>query len=258
MHNSQSENLLLSSIPAEQRQHLFASCELIELEAGQVLCKRGAVIEHVYFPTTAVISLVMPVDDHSQLEVGLIGNEGMLGINRMLGVEDAPFGAVVQRGGTSLRVFAPLFITELENNKPLKNKLMCYLFVLMSQLIQTAGCHRFHVVEKRLSRLLLMIKDRAHSHEFHITQELLSQMLGVRRVGVTQAAQTLQERGLISYSRGNVIINNVQGLEGASCSCYQADKDVYARILGTHLPARHNGVLADNDVFTDTVLPSFT
>jgi CRP-like cAMP-binding protein len=234
VHKSRSENLLLSSIPDEQRQHLFASCELIELESSQVLFKRGSVIDHVYFPTTAVISLVMPVDEHSQLEVGLIGNEGMLGINVMLGVEDAPFGAVVQRGGTTLRMFAPLFVSELEQNSPLRTKLMCYLFVLMSQLIQTAGCHRFHVVEKRLARLLLMIKDRAHSPEFHITQELLSQMLGVRRVGVTQAAQALQERGLIRYSRGNVIINNVRGLEGASCSCYQADKDVYARILGPY------------------------
>lgn len=251
MHKSQAENLLLSGIPDEQRQQLFASCELIELETSQVLCERGAVIEHVYFPTTAVISLVMPVDDHSKLEVGLIGNEGMLGINRMLGVEDAPFGAVVQRGGTTLRMFAPLFVSELETNAPLKTKLMCYLFVLMSQLIQTAGCHRFHVVEKRLARLLLMIKDRAHSPEFHITQELLSQMLGVRRVGVTQAAQTLQERGLISYSRGNVIINNVRGLEGASCSCYQADKDVYARILGPHLPKRHNGLMPDKGEYAE-------
>lgn len=231
MHKSQAENLLLSGIPDEQRQHVFANCELIELNPGQVLCKRGSLIEHVYFPTTAVISLVMPVDDRSQLEVGLIGNEGMLGINLMLGVEDAPFGGVVQERGTSIRMFAPLFVSELENNLPFKTKLMRYLFVLMSQLIQTAGCHRFHVVEKRLARLLLMIKDRAHSTEFHITQELLSQMLGVRRVGVTEAAQSLQEQGLIRYSRGNVIIENVRGLEAASCSCYQADKDVYTRIM---------------------------
>ena len=231
MHKPQAKNLLLSGIPDEHRQHLFANCELIELESSQVLCERGSVIEHVYFPTTAVISLVMPVDDRSQLEVGLIGNEGMLGINLMLGVEDAPFGAIVQGGGTSIRMHAPLFISELDNNPPFKKTLLRYLFVLMSQLIQTAGCHRFHVVEKRLARLLLMIKDRTHSPEFHITQELLSQMLGVRRVGVTQAAQTLQERGLISYSRGNVFIQNVRGLEGASCSCYQADKDVYARIM---------------------------
>lgn len=231
MHKPQAKNLLLSGIPDEQRQHLFANCELIELEPGQVLCVRGSVIEHVYFPTTAVISLVMPVDDRSQLEVGLIGNEGMLGINLMLGVEKAPFGAIVQSGGTTIRMQAPLFVSELDNNSPFKKILLRYLFVLMSQLIQTAGCHRFHVVEKRLARLLLMIKDRTHSPEFYITQELLSQMLGVRRVGVTQAAQVLQERSLISYSRGNIFIQNVRGLEGASCSCYQADKDVYTRIM---------------------------
>ncbi|MDP2246879.1 MAG: helix-turn-helix domain-containing protein, partial [Nitrosomonadales bacterium] len=109
--------------------------------------------------------------------------------------------------------------------------LMRYLFVVMNQLIQASVCHRFHVVEERLARLLLMIKDRTHSTHFHITQESLSQMLGVRRVGVTKAAQTLQSQGFIKYSRGNVSIQDVQGLENASCNCYQLDKDVYERIL---------------------------
>ncbi len=236
MQTSQPQNLLMSGIPDQDRQHLLASCELIELELAHTLNERSAPIQYIYFPTTAVISLVMPIDNSSKLEFGLIGNEGMLGIHHMLGVDTAPFSAVVQAAGTAIRMNAALFLRELEKNAAFKVKLLRYLFVLMSQLIQTAGCHRFHVVEERLARLLLMIGDRTHSIDFHITQEQLAQMLGVRRVGVTKAAQSLQLQGLISYSRGNVCIQDLHGLEGAACSCYQADKDIYERILN-NLPA---------------------
>jgi CRP-like cAMP-binding protein len=194
----------------------------------------GKPIDHAYFPIDSSIALVMPMEGGSGLEAALIGNEGMLGVALMLGVEVAPFRAVVQGAGSALRITAPSFLRELEHSPSLKRQLNRYVYVLLSQLVQTATCTRFHVVLERLARLLLMISDRAHADEFHITQEVLAKMLGVRRVGVTKAASLLQKKKLISYSRGDVRILDIAGLEAASCACYQADKATYARIM--HFP----------------------
>jgi CRP-like cAMP-binding protein len=199
--------------------------------SADVLSNPGDRIRHVYFPTDSIISLVKPIDGGGSLEVGLVGNEGMLGITLMLGVNAAPFRALVQGGGPALRIAAPLFLHELEQNPALQRELKRYLFVSFSQLVQSATCNRFHVVEERLARLLLMIRDRTNSESLHVTHELLAQMLGVRRVGVTKAAGALQKRRLISYSRGEVRIHDLGGLEAASCGCYRADKETYARIL---------------------------
>ena len=224
-------NRLLAALPRKDRQHLLASCEPVELMLADVLGNPGDPIRYVYFPTDSVVSSVMPIDGGTGLEVRLIGNEGMLGIPLMLGVDVAQFHAVVQKAGPALRIAAALFLREFEQSLALQHQLKRYLYVLMSQLAQTAACNRFHVVEERLARLLLMTRDRAHSEAFHITQELLAQMLGVRRVGVTKAAGSLQKKKLISYSRGDVRIHDGGGLEAASCSCYRADKEIYERIL---------------------------
>jgi len=225
------ENRLLAALPRKDRQHLLSGCEPIDLVFGNVLCELGEAIPYVYFPTNSIISLVMPIDGDRELKVGLIGNEGMLGIPIMLRVNVAPFHAIVQGAGPALRIAAPLFLSELEQSPALQQHLNRYIYVLMSQLAQTVACNRFHVVEERLARLLLMIHDRAHSEKFHITQESLAQMLGVRRVGVTKAASLLQKKNLISYSRGDINIHDIIGLEAASCSCYQADKESYNRTL---------------------------
>ena len=161
----------------------------------------------------------------------LFRSEGMLGISLMLGSNIAPFRALVQGAGTALRITVSAFLNQLEQSPELQLQLKRYIYVSFSQLVQTSVCNRFHVVEERLARLLLMIKDRKHSKEFYITQELLAQMLGVRRVGVTKAAGSLQARKLISYSRGDLKILNVSGLESVSCVCYQTDKETYERIF---------------------------
>lgn len=226
-------NRLLDALPVRDLRRLLTDCEPVELMFAQVLSNPGDAIDYVYFPTDSVISLVMPVDGDSGLEVGLIGYEGMLGIPLMLGVRIAPFQALVQTGGSALRMTAPAFLRELEASPALHQRLKRYLYVSMSLYAQTAACNRFHVVEKRLACLLLMTRDRAHSAGFHITHELMAKMLGVRRVGVTKAAGSLQKKNLISYVRGKVVIHDPEGLEAASCKCYRTDKERYERILAS-------------------------
>ncbi len=225
-------NRLLAALPCKDREHLLTNCEPIELVFAEVLYHTGESISHVYLPTGSFISLVIPIDNSAGLDVGLVGNEGMLGITLMLGVDITPFHALVQGAGPALRISTPLFLRELEQSPALQLELKRYLYVSMNQLAQTAICNRFHRVEARLARWLLMALDRSHSDTFHVTHVSLSCMLGVRRVGITKAANSLQKQKLISYRRGEITVLDRGGLEAVSCWCYQADKDVYKRILG--------------------------
>lgn len=225
------ENHLLSALIRKDRSRFVSTCEQVELVSGNVLCEPGETIRHVYFPTDSFISLLTPIDGHSSLEVALVGSEGMYGIPVMLGVRVASLHAVVQGSGPAWRMDADRFQSELKHSTALQQYLNRYIYVVLSQLAQTAACTRFHVVEERLARWLLMMRDRAHSEAFHITHEFLAHMLGVRRVGVTKAAGSLQKKKLISYSRGDIKIHDIAGLEAASCGCYRADKETYGRIL---------------------------
>ncbi len=225
-------NRLLASLPRTDRQRFLVDCKSVDLEFAETLAEPGEPIRHVYFPTASFISLTTLVDSSANLEVGLIGDEGMLGISLTLGVNVSPLRALVQGQGLALRMGAVAFRRQLKGSLALQRQLNRYLYVIIRQLAQGAGCTRFHVVEARLARWLLMTHDRAHSAKFHVTHEFLGYMLGVRRVGVTNAATALQNRNLIQYNRGDITILDRRGLEAAACACYAADTATYARTMG--------------------------
>jgi CRP-like cAMP-binding protein len=229
-------NRLLAAMPETDLRRMLAGCETIELAFSDVLCMPMEPLRHVHFPTSSIISLIMPVDGADSIEVGLIGNEGMFGVPLALGVDASPVGAVVRGAGMALRMDAIRFCSELARSAPLRRVIDRYAFVRLSQLAQAAACTRFHVVEAWLARWLLMTQDRAHASTFHVTQKFLALMLGVRRVGVTKAARSLQRRGLIKYNRGDITVLDRRGLKAASCACYEADREHYDRMFGTSPP----------------------
>jgi CRP-like cAMP-binding protein len=192
----------------------------VTLVFGDVLCEPGEQIAHVYFPARSVVSLLTLVDGHNALEVGLVGDEGMVGIPLALGVSVSPVRALVQGAGPALRMTTARFHKAFEASPALRRSLHRYTHALLAQVTQTAACNRFHSVEARLARWLLMTRDRVGSAKFRLTHEFLSHMLGVRRVGVTIAASALQRRKLIEYQRGEITILDEAALESAACSCY--------------------------------------
>lgn len=224
-------NHLISCLSAEERNRFLQHCETTELVFGDILCEPDQPLQYVYFPLAGFISLVISMEGHQPLEVGLIGNEGILGATLALGVTDAPLKAVVQGSGSALRMTAAQFQHELHNSPSMLSTLNRYLYVLVMQLSQTAACTHFHEIEPRLARWLLMTHDRAHADHFHLTQEYLADMLGVRRSSITIAAGKLQQQKLISYVRGEINILDRKELEAASCGCYSELNDHYARLF---------------------------
>ncbi len=219
--NGRKANRLLAALPRKEQQHVMARCERVELTRGDELSLVDEPVSYAYFPIAGFATLVSTVDQ-GVMQVGMVGNEGMIGAMLALGMQEASMRAVVQHEGVAWRIGAEAFLVELERSPTLRRHVHRYLCVLIGQLAQNSGCARFHIVAARLARWLLMARDRAHSNRFFITHELLSDMLGVRRVGVTNAARELHNCKLISYSRGNVFILNGRGLEAAACTCYRA------------------------------------
>jgi len=229
--SAQTTNSLLRILSAKDNRRLLAHSEHVKLKYGDVLCKAGSPIRHVYFPNDGVISLLTSMDGKANVEVGLVGKEGMAGIGRFLGVSVSPVLMLVQGSGTATRMTAASFDHEIKRNPTLKRELSRYLFVFLAQVSQTAACNRHHLLVKRLARWLLMVHDRVQLTDFYMTQEFLAHMLGVRRVGVTQAARALHSKKLISYSRGKIKMLNRKGLERASCRCYRDVIDIRDHVL---------------------------
>ena len=224
-------NRLLNLLPDSLRKNFVGSCELINLNLGEVLAKSGDKVSYVYFPVEGIISWEKQITDSPYLVITLIGNEGMLCINSILGGNVSPCRATVQKAGLALRIPESNFNHHLKQTVGFDAILKRYAYVNYNQVLQLAACNLFHLLENRLARLLLTFHDRAQSDELHITQAQLALMLGVRRVGVTKAAGALQRQNLISYSRGNVIIHDIDGLKAVSCKCYQTDKKNYEDIM---------------------------
>ncbi len=221
------ENSLLAALSRKEYRRLLTRLEPVTLTFGEILYEPGEMIHHVYFPGDSLVSLLTLADGHLALEVGLIGREGMVGIPLILGHDLSSVRALVQGTGSALRMTAAHFRKEFRLSPSLQRQLYSYTHTLMAQISQTAACNRFHVVETRLARWLLMTHDRVKSDEFRMTHEFLSHMLGVRRVGVTKAAHALQQRNLISYTRGDITILDRAGLEAAACECYDVVKNMH-------------------------------
>jgi CRP-like cAMP-binding protein len=226
-----SENRLLAALPRSGRQRFVAGCDHVALTLHDVLAEAGEQIRHVYFPTAGFISLVVTLDNGAQLEVGVIGNEGMLGSALTLDVGVSPQLAIVQGAGTALRMSVASFRRHCQQNANLRERLARYVYVSMRQLAQMSACTRYHQVEARLARRLLMSRDCVGANKLHLTHEFLASTLGVRRVGITQAARALQAQGLIRYSRGDITIVDGAGLETRSCECYGRGNQMYAQAL---------------------------
>jgi CRP-like cAMP-binding protein len=215
------ENLLLAALPANEYERLASGLEPVTITYGQVLYEPGDRMRDVYFPSDCLVSLLTLVEGHRALEVGLVGREGMIGARLALGATQSSVRALVQGTGSAMRMNSERFLREFRRSQTLQRVLLKFTDTLMVQVSQTAACNRFHVVEARLARWLLMTAERMRSDTFHLTHGFLADMLGVRREGVTVAAGVLQRRGIIRYRRGNITIVDRQGLEVACCSCYR-------------------------------------
>ncbi len=227
-------NLLLAALPDAELQRWSPQLEPIDLPLGQVLYESGSNLRHVYFPTSAIVSLLYVMENGASAEIAVVGNEGIVGISLFMGGESTPSRAVVQSAGRGFRLKAQLMKDEFNRAGPVMHLLLRYTQALITQMSQTAVCNRHHSLDQQLCRWLLLSLDRLQGNELVMTQELIANMLGVRREGVTEGALKLQHAGLIKYSRGRITVLDRRGLEQRTCECYEVVKREYDRLL----PAR--------------------
>jgi CRP-like cAMP-binding protein len=225
------QNHLLRALPPAESQRWFPLLETVDLPLGTVLYESGGTLSHVYFPTTAIVSLLYVMENGASAEIAVVGNEGILGISLFMGGESTPSRAVVQSAGQGLRLRAPLMKEEFNRAGPVLHLMLRYTQALITQMAQTAVCNRHHSLDQQLCRWLLLSLDRLEGNELIMTQELIANMLGVRREGVTEGALKLQHAGLIKYSRGHITVLDRSGLEQRSCECYAVVKKEYDRLL---------------------------
>jgi len=225
------QNHLLAALPGTEFDRLAPHLELVPMQLGEALYESGGRLQHVYFPTTSIVSLLYVMEDGASAEIAVVGNEGILGISLFMGGETTPSRAVVQSAGYGYRLRAQLLKQEFNRAGPVLHLLLRYTQALITQMAQTAVCNRHHSVEQQLCRWLLLSLDRLSTAELTMTQELIANMLGVRREGVTEAAGNLQRAGLIRYSRGRITVLDRPRLEQEVCECYAVVKKEYDRLL---------------------------
>ena len=223
-------NHLLAALPKVELERWLPNLESVDLKLGLVLHESGVALQHVYFPTTAIVSLLYVMEDGASAEIAVVGNEGLIGVAIFMGGESTPSRAVVQSAGLGVRLTAAALKMEFERG-PVLHLFLRYTQALIAQMSQTAVCNRHHTLDQQLCRWLLLSLDRLHGNELAMTQELISNMLGVRREGVTEAAMKLQRAGLIKYSRGHITVLDRPGLEERTCECYMVVKREYDRLL---------------------------
>ncbi|QHG18464.1 Crp/Fnr family transcriptional regulator [Nostoc sp. ATCC 53789] len=231
----QPANNLLAVLPFSDYERLVPHLKLVKLSNRQVLYEPGEPITEVYFPNKAVVSIITTMEDGSTVEVGLVSNEGMVGMPVILGDNITTTTAFVQIPDSAMQMDADILRSEFNRGTALQSVLLRYVQGVYTQIAQGSACNRLHKLEGRLARWLLTVSDRLESDEFPLTQEFISQMLGVRRAGVTEAANILSEAGMITYHRGQINILNREALEKTSCECYQIIEDEYIRLLGNKL-----------------------
>jgi CRP-like cAMP-binding protein len=229
--HSPHQNQLLAKLPTEIFGRLSPHLELVSMPLGQVLCESGDQLHHVYFPTTAIVSLHYVMENGSSAEIAGVGNEGVVGISLFMGGKTTPSLATVQVAGWGYRLKSRLMIEEFNLAGSMMSLMLRYTQALMTQISQTVVCNRYHSIEQQLCRWLLLTLDRSPSNELTITQELIAIMLGVRREGITEAAGKLQRAGLISYRRGHISVLDRTGLESSACECYHVVKKESDRLL---------------------------
>jgi len=229
------QNYLFHSIPESEWARLLPHIEHVELPLGKVLYEPGTKMSHVYFPTTAIVSLLYALENGSSAEIAIVGNEGIVGISIFMGGESTSSRAVVQSAGNGYRIKSSIFLEEFNRSGPVMHLLLRYTQALITQMSQTAVCNRHHTLDQQFCRWLLLSLDRLTSNQLNMTQELIANMLGVRREGVTEAALKVQKAGLIEYSRGHITILDRTGLEKRTCECYQVVKTEYVRLLPSKL-----------------------
>jgi CRP-like cAMP-binding protein len=225
------ENHLLAALPVEEYERILPHLEPLTFSLGEPIYESGKQMKHVYFPTTCIVSLLYTMENGSSAEIGVVGNEGIVGIALFMGGDTTPNRAIVQSAGDAFRMRAQALRNEFILAGEFQRSLLRYTQSLITQISQTAVCNRLHPIEQQLCRWLLLSHDRLQSDELKMTQELIANMLGVRREGVTYAAGCLQAEGLIKYARGRITILDRKGLEAAVCECYQVVKDEYDRLL---------------------------
>jgi len=229
--HSPNQNQLLAALPTEEFERLAAHLELIPMRLGDTLYEPGGQLQHVYFPTTAIVSLLYVFESGASAEIASVGNEGMLGIALFMGGNTTPSSAVVQTAGHGYRLPGTLLKAEFGRGGPMQHLLLRYTQALLTQMCQTAACNRHHSIEQQLCRWLLLTLDRLPSNELVMTQELVASALGVRREGITEAAGNLQRAGVIRYRRGHISVLDRAGLETRSCECYAVVRKELTRLL---------------------------